>query len=92
MSVKFPCWRADRVILLALTPEHDLPMLNRHTSLGFLNEDEEPVLGLTADLCSRDFEFIHLKDAYSFGIYYPPPSPRGKRDQQVIFTFVFFVT
>lgn len=65
---------ADRVILVALTLEHDLPMLNRHTSLDFLNEEEKPVLGLAADLCSRDFEFIHLKDAYSFGIYYPPPS------------------
>lgn len=76
VSVKFPHWRADHVILVALTPEHDLPMLNRHTSLDFLNEEEKTVLGLAADLCSRDFEFIHLKDAYSFGIYYPPPSPQ----------------
>lgn len=48
-------------------------MLNRRTSLDFLNEEEKLVLGLAADLCSRDFEFIHLKDAYSFGICYPPP-------------------
>lgn len=73
MSVKFPRWQADRVILLDLAPEHNLPVLNRHNSLEFLCEEEKPVLGLAADLCSRDFEFIHLKDAYSFGIYYPPP-------------------
>lgn len=76
VSVKFPRWRADRAILPALTPEHDLPMLNRHPSLEVLNEEEKTVLGLAADLCSRDFEFIHLKDAYSSGIYYPPPSPQ----------------
>lgn len=60
------------MILAALTPEHDPPMLSRHASLGFLNEEEKTVLGLAADLCSRDVEFIHLKDAYCFGIYYPP--------------------
>lgn len=51
-------------------------MLNRQNSLDFLNEEEKTVLGLAADLCSRDFEFIHLKDACSSGICYPPSSPQ----------------
>lgn len=76
VSTKFPCWQADHVVLAALPPEHDPPVLSRHTSLDFLNEEEKTVLGLAPDLCLRDFEFIHLTDAYSFGIYYPSPSPQ----------------
>lgn len=64
------------MILAGFTPEHDPPVLSRHTSLDFLNEEEKTVLGLAADLCLRNLEFIHLKDAYSFGIYYPSPSPQ----------------
>lgn len=39
------------VILVDFTPEHDPPVLSRHTSLDFLNEEEKTVLGLAADLC-----------------------------------------
>lgn len=71
------CWRSDYVISLVSAPEHDLPVINIHTSLEFLNEEEKKmVLGLAADLFSRDLWFIHLRDAYSFGIYYPPPAPQ----------------
>lgn len=76
VSMKFPCWQADHVVLTAFPPEHDPPVLSRHSSLDFLNEEEKTVLGLAPDLCLRDFVFIHLTDAYSFGIYYPPPSPQ----------------
>lgn len=78
--MRFPCWQADRVVVEALTPEHGLLMLNRHTSLDFLIVEEKAVLGLAADLCSRDFKFIHLKDACSFGIYYPPPSTQSQTE------------
>lgn len=76
VSRKFPCWKADHVVLAAFPPEHDPPVLSRHTSLDFLNEEEKTVLGLAPDLCLSVFEFIHLTDAYSFGIYYPSPSPQ----------------
>lgn len=53
---------------------------NRYTSLGFLNEEEK--IGTWSD--SRHVlgtcEFIHLKDAYSFGICYPLPSPQCQED------------
>lgn len=88
VSMRFPCWQADHVILAPFTPERDPPVLSRHTSLDFLNEEEKTVLGLAADLCSRDFEFIHLKDAYSFGIYYPPPSPQCQAEWTDHFYFV----
>lgn len=43
------------MISLVSAPEHDLPVINIHTSLEFLNEEEKKmVLGLAADLFSRD--------------------------------------
>lgn len=37
VSMKFLCWQADHVVLAAFPPEHDPPVLSRHSSLDFLN-------------------------------------------------------
>ena len=78
VSGRFPRWRADRAAVLAA--EHSPPALGRQTSLEFLNGEEKPALGLAADVCSRDSDFIHLKDACSFGICYPAPAPQSQAE------------
>lgn len=87
VPMKFPCWQSDHVIFAAFTPEHDLPALSRHASLDFLNEEGKTVLGLAADLCLRDFEFIHLKDAYFLG-YIIPLLHSAKQNEQIISTLL----